>query len=128
RSRRRKRQRPPADQLPLDARQPVPRGIGPRSRRLLQRSHRKYPRRRQIAQPMLMVNRQSLGRFARDERRTVAQLRQLTPSHGGGIVPTRPPLQDREQAKRLHSRVDRASIAVEVVIERSTSPGSALLV
>ena len=68
------------------------RRIGPR----LQALQRKHLRRREVTVAVLVVNRERLGRFTCDPRRTPRHLQQPAPAVGRVFEATSPPRRERE--------------------------------
>jgi hypothetical protein len=65
-------------------------------------SQGEHPRGRQVARPVLVVNRERFGRFTRDMRRAPADAEKLAPVLGRlGISPPAP-REKRERTERCH--------------------------
>jgi len=77
-------------------------GLGPgRVHPVLQTLQREAFRLSEIADAMLVMNRERFARFARDGRRTAAQAEHLLPILGGGGVPPPAARQTRERAQGI---------------------------
>src|SRR5438094_4396125 len=104
RSPRSKLQSPPAE-FSLDTLDSITDALRPSGRPLdFQTPQRKRFRRRQIADAMLVMNRERLGRLARGGGRTFGHVEHLPPASRRVVVLARAPKHDRESAQRLEDR------------------------